>query len=50
LPDSLFESELFGRERGAVIGAWNIRLARIEQAAGGTLFQNEVQRPGQGPD
>jgi transcriptional regulator with GAF, ATPase, and Fis domain len=42
LPESLLESELFGYERGAFTGAQTARAGRIEQAAGGVLFLDEV--------
>jgi Nif-specific regulatory protein len=42
LPDQLFEAELFGYERGAFTGAVQSRRGRIEQAAGGVLFLDEV--------
>jgi two-component system, NtrC family, response regulator AtoC len=38
----LIESELFGHERGAFTGAMERRIGRIEQAAGGTLFVDEI--------
>jgi two-component system, NtrC family, response regulator AtoC len=38
----LVESELFGHERGAFTGAMERRIGRIEQAAGGTLFVDEI--------
>jgi transcriptional regulator with GAF, ATPase, and Fis domain len=42
LPEQLLESELFGCERGAFTGAHTSRAGRIEQAAGGVLFLDEV--------
>jgi transcriptional regulator with GAF, ATPase, and Fis domain len=42
LPEQLMESELFGHERGAFTGATEARAGRIEQAAGGVLFLDEV--------
>ncbi len=42
IPESLFEAELFGYERGAFTGALQRRAGRIEQAHGGTLFLDEV--------
>jgi two-component system NtrC family response regulator len=42
LPEQLLESELFGYERGAFTGAMTSRAGRIEQAAGGVLFLDEV--------
>ena len=42
LPEQLLESELFGYERGAFTGAMQSRAGRIEQAAGGVLFLDEV--------
>jgi len=42
LPEQLMESELFGHERGAFTGASEARAGRIEQAAGGVLFLDEV--------
>ena len=42
LPEQLLESELFGYERGAFTGAHVARGGKIEQAAGGVLFLDEV--------
>jgi transcriptional regulator with GAF, ATPase, and Fis domain len=42
LPEQLLESELFGHERGAFTGASQARAGKIEQAAGGVLFLDEI--------
>jgi len=42
LPDTLFESELFGYERGAFTGAAARKQGRFELANGGTLFLDEI--------
>ncbi|MDE2121899.1 MAG: sigma-54-dependent Fis family transcriptional regulator, partial [Betaproteobacteria bacterium] len=43
LPESLFDSEIFGHEPGAFTGATSRRIGRIEFAAGGTLFLDEIE-------
>ena len=43
IPESIFESELFGHESGAFTGAQARRIGRIEHADGGTLFLDEVE-------
>ncbi len=42
MPETLFESELFGHEKGAFTGADKPRAGKFEQAHGGTLFIDEV--------
>jgi DNA-binding NtrC family response regulator len=42
IPDSLFESEFFGHQRGAFTGAREGRKGILEQAQGGSLFLDEV--------
>jgi len=42
LPDGLFESELFGYERGAFTGALQTKPGQIELAGGGVLFLDEI--------
>ncbi len=43
LPESIFESELFGHEAGAFTGATKRRIGKIEYASGGTLFLDELE-------
>jgi transcriptional regulator with GAF, ATPase, and Fis domain len=42
LPDTLFESEIFGYEKGAFTGAHDRKPGRLEMANGGTLFLDEI--------
>jgi DNA-binding NtrC family response regulator len=42
LPREVFESELFGHEKGAFTGAINTKPGLIELADGGTLFLDEI--------
>ena len=42
IPENLFESELFGHERGAFTGADRRRIGKFEQCHGGTIFLDEI--------
>jgi len=43
IPDSLFESELFGYERGAFTGAVATTIGKLQRAEGGTVFFDELE-------
>ncbi len=42
IPETLFESEVFGHEKGSFTGAISSRLGKFEMAQGGTLFLDEI--------
>ncbi|KAF0183171.1 MAG: acetoacetate metabolism regulatory protein AtoC [Nitrospirae bacterium] len=42
MPENLFESELFGAEKGAFTGAHEMRKGRFEFAHGGSIFFDEI--------
>lgn len=42
IPENLFESELFGHEKGSFTGADQRKIGRFQFAEGGTLFLDEV--------
>ena len=45
-PESLFEAEVFGSEKGAYTGADAARPGLLERATGGTLFLDEIAETG----
>lgn len=42
IPENLFESELFGHEKGAFTGASELRKGKFEVANGGSIFFDEI--------
>ena len=42
VPENLFESELFGHEKGAFTGAYQRKIGRFEMADGGSIFLDEI--------
>ena len=42
IPENLFESELFGHEKGSFTDASSRRFGKFEQASGGTIFLDEI--------
>lgn len=43
IPETIFESEMFGHERGAFTGAQSARQGKIAHASGGTVFLDEIE-------
>ncbi len=43
LPESVFESEVFGHEAGAFTSAQKRRIGKLEYANGGTIFLDEIE-------
>ena len=43
VPDTMFESEMFGHEAGAFTGAGKRRIGKLEHAGHGTLFLDELE-------
>lgn len=42
IPETLFESEMFGHEKGSFTGAVSTRIGKFEEASKGTLFLDEI--------
>jgi len=47
LPEDLFESELFGHEKGAFTGAVDRKIGKLELAKNGTIFFDEISEMSQ---
>lgn len=43
MPQDIFESELFGHEKGTFTGAHERRIGKLEHAGGGTIFLDEIE-------
>jgi two-component system, NtrC family, C4-dicarboxylate transport response regulator DctD len=43
MPETMFESEMFGHEAGAFTGAHKRRIGKFEFARGGTIFLDEIE-------
>jgi two-component system C4-dicarboxylate transport response regulator DctD len=43
MPESVFESEVFGHEAGAFTGAIKKRIGKLEYANGGSIFLDEIE-------
>jgi two-component system C4-dicarboxylate transport response regulator DctD len=43
IPETVFESEVFGHDKGAFTGAVGARIGKFEYASGGTVFLDEIE-------